>query len=205
MTDLQPSNSTSSTLIIWLDPVCPFSWNTARWLSSAAASAGLTIDWRLMSLAVLNEGRDLPEPQQAKMHDSRQVGRLMVALRDELGDDAIAKAYFAFGRRYFDESAAVDNDLVDHVVAAAEAKTVTAAALSDTSLDAAVKTSHQASQEALGEPSGSPLITIDGHTVFGPVLTAVPASEATSAILEAVVTLVRTSEFSQLERPRAHA
>lgn len=205
MTDRQPPQTAPDTLTLWLDPVCPFSWNTARWLATAAEQAGFNIEWRLMSLATLNAGRELPEPQQARMHDSRQVGRLMVALRDELGADAIAKAYFAFGHRYFDESAALDDDLVKHVLAAAGAHNVTAAALSDASLDGAVEDSHQASQDALGEATGSPLITIDGHTIFGPVLTSVPASDKTSTLFEAVATLVRTAEFTQLERPRTHS
>jgi 2-hydroxychromene-2-carboxylate isomerase len=193
------------TVILWLDPVCPFSWNTARWLTAAADKVGFDIEWRLMNLATLNEGRELPPPQQARMHDSRKVGRLMVALRDELGADAMAKAYFAFGHRYFDQSALLDDELVGHVTAAVGAKHVTAAALADASLDAAVKDSHRASQEALGEAGGSPLITIDGHTVFGPVFTSVPAPDATLAVLDAVATLVRTPQFSQLQRPRDHA
>ncbi|OBK40277.1 hypothetical protein A5658_22130 [Mycobacterium sp. 1245111.1] len=205
MTDRQPSKTASRTVTIWLDPVCPFSWNTARWLSTAAETAALDIDWRLMSLAILNAQRQLPPPQQARMHDSRHVGRLMVALRAELGADAVAKAYFAFGHRYFDESAAIDDDLVTHVLAAAGAHTVTAAALSDASLDGIINDLHQASQDALGEATGSPIITIDGHTMFGPVLTSVPASDEASALFEAVATLVCTSEFTQLERPRTHA
>ncbi len=194
-----------STVTLWLDPVCPFSWNTARWLRAAADKAGFDIEWRLMSLATLNEGRELPPTQQVRMRDSRKVGRLMVALRGELGAEAMAKAYFAFGHRYFDQSAVLDDELVGHVTAAVGAKHVTAAALEDASLDAEVGESHRASQEALGETAGSPLITIDGHTMFGPVLTAVPAPDATLAVLDAVATLVRTPQFSQLERPRNHA
>ena len=205
MTDIQPSDLAQSAVTLWLDPVCPFSWNTARWLTAAADKAGLDIDWRLMSLAILNEGRDLPPPQQARMHDSRKVGRLMVALRGQLGADAMAKAYFAFGHRYFDESAALDDELVEHVAAAVGARHVTAAALSDASLDAAVLESHRAGQQALGETGGSPLITIDGHTAFGPVFTSVPAPGETLAVFDAVATLVRTTEFSQLQRPRNHA
>jgi 2-hydroxychromene-2-carboxylate isomerase len=204
-TDRELSEAFPSTVTLWLDPVCPFSWNTARWLTAAADKAGFDIEWRLMNLATLNEGRELPPPQQARMHDSRKVGRLMVALRGELGADAMAKAYFAFGHRYFDQSAAVDDELVGPVIAAAGAGHVTAAALSDASLDAAVKESHRASQAALGETAGSPLITIDGHTMFGPVFTSVPAPDATLAVLDAVATLVRTPQFSQLERPRNHA
>jgi predicted DsbA family dithiol-disulfide isomerase len=39
---------------IWFDPVCPFSWNTTHWLTAVADKIGLSIDWQLMSLAVLN-------------------------------------------------------------------------------------------------------------------------------------------------------
>ena len=205
MTDRQLPNGIPGRVTLWLDPVCPFSWNTARWLAAAADKAGFDIDWRLMNLATLNEGRELPPPQQARMHDSRKIGRLMVALRGEVGADAMAKAYFAFGHRYFDQSAAVDYELVEYVVAAVGARQVTAAALADASLDAAVLESHRASQEALEEAGGSPLITIDGHTVFGPVLTTVPAPDKTLAVFDAVATLVLTPEFSQLHRPRNHA
>ncbi len=205
MTDRRLPDSSPRTITLWLDPVCPFSWNTARWLTAAAHKADFDIDWRLMSLATLNEGRELPPPQQARMHDSRQVGRLMVALRGELDTNAMTKAYFAFGHRYFDQSAALDDELVEHVLAAVGAKHSTAAALTDAGLDAVVKESHQASQAALGESGGSPLITIGGQTMFGPVLTSVPAPDKALEIFDAVATLVLTSEFTQLQRPANHA
>ncbi|MDT5355662.1 MAG: hypothetical protein QOJ56_4194 [Mycobacterium sp.] len=204
-TDRQLPDGILSTVTLWLDPVCRFSWNTARWLTAAADKAGFDIDWRLMSLATLNEGRELPPPRQARMQDSRKVGRLMVALRGELGAAAIPKAYFAFGQRYFGHSAAVDDELVEHVAAAAGAQHVTAAALSDAGLDAVVAESHQASQEALGETGGSPMVTIGGHTVFGPVLTAVPEPDKTLVVFDAVTAMVLTPQFSQLQRPRTHA
>ncbi len=72
-----PDESTGATVTIWLDPVCPFSWNTARWLKAVADKTGVVVDWRLMSLSVLNEGREMPPKQQARMHDSERIGRLM--------------------------------------------------------------------------------------------------------------------------------
>src|SRR5271156_438748 len=204
MSDPQVPERGLDAVRLWLDPVCPFSWNPARWLAAAADKAGFDIEWHLMNLAMLNEGRELPPPQQARMKDSRQVGRLMVAVRGELGAGAMDRAYFAFGEQYFGHSAVVDNELVAHVVRAVGARHITAAALSDTSLDAAVSESHQASQKALGETGGSPLITIGGHTVFGPVFTCVPAPDKTLVVLDAVTALVLTPQFSQLQRPRSH-
>jgi hypothetical protein len=79
---MSASHSDRSELMVtlWLDPVCPFSWNTARWLRAVAEKTGLAIDLRMMNLAVLNEGRQLPPAQQARMNDSRQIGRLMSAV-----------------------------------------------------------------------------------------------------------------------------
>ena len=200
----QTISSIPNAVTLWLDPVCPFSWNTARWLSAAAEKAGFDIEWNLMNLAVLNEGRERPAPQQARMNDSRRVGRLMVALRSELGARAVSAAYLAFAEQYFDRSSPVDAKLAEHVVRAVGARNTTAAALGDTSLDAAVAQSHQASQEALGDTGGSPMITIGGRTAFGPVLTGVPAPEETLDVFDAVAALISTPQFSQLQRPRAH-
>jgi 2-hydroxychromene-2-carboxylate isomerase len=205
MTDVQLADRLPGVVTLWLDPVCPFTWNTARWLEAAAGKAGFDIDWRLMSLAVLNEGRELPPTQQARMADSRRVGRLMAAVREELGADGFAKAYFAFGQRYFDHSAAVDDVLVSHVLREAGSSQVTAAALSDAGLDAAVAESHRASQAALGEDGGSPMLTIGDRTFFGPVFTAAPAPDRTLAVFDAVAALALTPEFSQMQRPRNHA
>jgi hypothetical protein len=99
----------------------------------------------------------------------------------------------------------VDSELVQHVAGVVGAQRITAGALSDASLDPAVLESHRASQKALGETGGSPLITIDGQTIFGPVLTSVPAPDKTLAVFDAVAALVLTPQFSQLQRPRTHA
>jgi predicted DsbA family dithiol-disulfide isomerase len=199
------SDRTGSKVTLWLDPVCPFSWNTARWLDAVAENTGLTIDWQLMSLAVLNKARELPPAQQARMRDSLQVGRLMAAIAREQGTASWTAAYFAFGERYFDRSEPLNDSLVAHVLTTAGVRDVTAAAISDTSLDELVRDQHQAAQDALGETGGSPILRIDGHTFFGPVLTALPDTEATTALFQAIGTLAATPQFTQLQRPRTAA
>lgn len=199
------SDRTDPTVTLWLDPVCPFSWNTARWLRAVAETTGLVIDWQLMSLAVLNEGRELPPAQQARMRDSQQIGRLMAAVARERGVAGWAAAYFAFGERYFDQSEPVSANLVAQVLMAAGARGATAAAVTDASLDDVVRAQHQAGQQALGETGGSPILRIGEHTFFGPVLTALPDTQATTAVFDAVATLAATPQFAQLQRPRTAA
>ena len=191
-------------MTLWLDPVCPFSWNTARWLDDVAEKTGSAIDWQLMSLAVLNEGRELPPAQQARMRDSLKVGRLMAAIAREQGTAGWTAAYFAFGERYFDRSEPLNDSLVAHVLTTAGVG-ATAVAMSNTSLDEFVREQHQAGQDALGETGGSPILRIDGHTFFGPVLTALPDAEAATALFHAVGTLAATPQFTQLQRPRTAA
>lgn len=199
------SDRIGSKATLWLDPVCPYSWNTARWLRAVAEKTGLAIDWQQMSLAVLNEGRELPPAQQARMRDSLQVGRLMAAIARERGTAGWTAAYFAFGERYFDRSEPVNDDLVAHVLMTAGMRGATAAAVSDASLDEFVRHQHQAGQDALGEIGGSPMLRIDGRTFFGPVLTALPDAEAATALFDAVGTLAATPQFTQLQRPRTAA
>ena len=201
MSDTDPEHRDVTTVTMWFDPVCPFSWNTARWLTDAAAKTDADIDWQLMNLAVLNEGRQLPPPQQARMHDSRQIGRLMTAITLELGVTGLGSAYFAFGERYF-RGAAVDDTLVDHVLRHAGARRTTAAAMRDTSLDDMVRRSHQRAQDALGEPGGSPILRMNEHTFFGPVLTGLPDSGIAVELFDALTTLSAIPQFTQLQRPR---
>ncbi|OBG46282.1 hypothetical protein A5672_08405 [Mycobacterium alsense] len=199
------NDRTGPKVTLWLDPVCPFSWNTARWLRAAAENIGFVIDWQLMNLAVLNEGRDLPPAQRARMRDSQQIGRLMAAIAREHGAAEWVAAYFAFGERYFDRSEPVDANLVAHVLMTVGVRSAIAAAVSDTSLDDFVRNQHQAGQNALGETGGSPILRIDGRAFFGPVLTALPDAGDTAALFDAIVTLAATPQFTQLQRPRTPA
>ncbi|MHA7648610.1 mycothiol-dependent nitroreductase Rv2466c family protein [Mycobacterium sp. ML4] len=196
-------DGTSPAVTIWFDPVCPFSWNTARWLVAVAEKRGITVDWRLMSLALLNEGREMPPKQQSRMADSQRVGRLMAAIRDQHGNTGLATAYFAFAERYLDQSEPLGDELATQVLGAVKSWDVTADVLADTSWDGPVRRSHQAGQDALGETGGSPIVRINDHTFFGPVLTAPPDPEAVETLFDAVAALGAVPQFSQLQRPRA--
>jgi hypothetical protein len=147
-------------------------------------------------LALLNAGRQLPLTQQACMRDSRQIGRLMVAIRHELGGRGMAAAYFRFGERYFDQSAVVDSRLAEHILSAVGTRHITSAALSDAALDALVLQSHQASQQALGESGGSPILRIDAYTFFGPVLSSLPPPGTARPLFDAVAVLAATPQFT---------
>jgi len=204
MTGSHQQNMDRKSITLWLDPVCPFSWNTARWLRTAADKSGFNFELRLMSLAVLNEGRELPAPERARMTDSRIAGRLMAALHDESDTEEFKSAYFAFGQQYFDRPAPISEELAAHVIRTAGANRTTATVLTDSSWDTAVRESHEASQKALGGTGGSPILTIGGRTAFGPVFKGVPEDDQIVPVFDSVTALFNTPQFYELSRPRHH-
>lgn len=198
------SDRTEPKLTLWLDPVCPFSWNTARWLHAVAEKAGWAIDWRLMSLAVLNEGRELPPPSgpDARLTTDRPV---------DDGHHPRSRHYW-MGGRVLRLRAAVLRPFGTprcrprraRLDCGRRARRPRRGGLGRV-LDELVRQEHQAGQDALGETGGSPILRIGEHAFFGPVLTAPPDADAAGALFDAVATLAATPQFAQLQRPRTAA
>ncbi|OJZ75601.1 disulfide bond formation protein DsbA [Mycobacterium paraffinicum] len=186
---------------LYLDPVCPFSWVTARWLLDAGEATGTPVTLRQMSLAVLNEGQDTDGKQRRMMERSTRLGRLFAAAVDERGPEAFAALYASIGRRIHVDG----DDLTASAVRAALAENGLAQGLAeaqdDAGFDQAVKQAHEASQDALGDEAGSPIIAVDGRAFSGPVLTRTLKTPAGVRLLEAVLTMAAVPEFAALQRP----
>lgn len=186
---------------LYLDPICPFSWVTARWLLDAAQSAHTAVTLRQMSLAVLNEGEDGDDKKQRMMDRSRRLGRLFAAAVGERGADAFAGLYDSIGRRIHVRRDELTPALIHDALAENGLPESLADALDDTGLDEAVRRAHQASQDALGDKAGSPIIAVDGRAFSGPVLTRTPSKEDGARLLDAVLTMASVAEFAALQRP----
>ncbi|WP_374024177.1 DsbA family protein [Mycobacterium sp. HNNTM2301] len=186
---------------LYLDPVCPFSWVTARWLLDAGRVTGTPVTLRQMSLAVLNAGKDTDGKEQHMMERSTRLGRLFAAAVDERGPAAFAGLYASIGRRIHVDG----QDLTTPAIRAALAENGLAEGLAeaqdDPRLDEAVKQAHQASQDALGDEAGSPIIAVDGRAFSGPVLTRTLKTPDGVRLLDAVLTMAAIPEFSALQRP----
>ncbi|WP_238419962.1 hypothetical protein [Gordonia sp. 'Campus'] len=186
----------------YFDPVCPFAWAASRWLTDQAGRHGAHVDWRLMSLAILNEDQEPgSDEQRRRLETSRQLGRVFVAAVDEHGHEAIEALYAALGQRFHHAGEEMTPEVVSQILVGVGLPAGLSRAMHDESHDEALRAAHRRSQDALGEPGGSPITGIDGVHFFGPVLSDVPGGDEAEALFSALVTLAGTSSFSQFKRP----
>lgn len=205
----------SSDVTFWFDPVCPFTWRTSRWIRSMAGKRGLTVDWRLLSLATLNEGKDIPEQYRDGMARGWRASRLLAATDQRHGQEAMARLYTEIGTRIHGyvgpgpldghptERRTLDTEVLSESLAAAGLPADLIEAADDTTLDDAVRDSHTAGQARVGTESGSPILAFgDGPGFFGPVVVPVPDGESAEKLFDAVRLLSAVPEFSEIKRSR---
>ncbi|MEH1016596.1 hypothetical protein V6U90_26275 [Micromonospora sp. CPCC 206060] len=186
----------------FLDPVCPFTWRTSRWLVSVAEARSLTIEWRAFSLTILNGGRIDPIMQESMTASNRSL-RLIEALRAEgRGDDA-GRFYAELGARSHDAGNPLSAGIVAAAVEAAGLEK-SAEALDDERWDAAVAESHALAYSSAGPDIGSPVLMVPGaeRGIHGPILTEVPATADAVAVWDAMLPLVKLPAFHEIKRGR---
>ena len=49
---------TDADINFYFDPVCPFAWMTSKWVRMVAAQREYIVDWRFISLRLINSGID---------------------------------------------------------------------------------------------------------------------------------------------------
>ncbi len=193
----------SDDVTFWFDPACPFTWRTSRWLLGVTAARGHSIDWRVMSLAVLNEGKEIPEQYREPMKQSVRAQRLLYAAGQRHGPDALASLYTQIGERVHGQGRSLGTDVFTEAVAAAGLPAELMEAADDASLDPAVRESHDAGQARVGTESGSPILAIgDGPGFFGPVVVPIPRGESAEKLYDALRLVSSVPEFAELKTSR---
>jgi protein-disulfide isomerase-like protein with CxxC motif len=186
----------------WFDPVCPWAWIASRWMHEVENVRPVTTNWHVMSLSVLNEGRDMPERYQELMRTAWGPVRICIAAEQEFGPEVLGPLYTALGTRFHHEKAPRDRATYEAALAEAGLPARLADAADAGEYDEALRASHKEGIERVGYDVGTPVISVNGLSVFGPVVSPIPRGEAAGRLWDGVLLIAGTDGFFELKRSR---
>jgi 2-hydroxychromene-2-carboxylate isomerase len=194
---------------MFFDPACPWAWMTSRWMMEAAQVRDLDITWSVMSLSVLNEGRDLDEGYTAMLERTWGPVRTIIAATEGLADEEAntlrKKMYDAYGRRIHldgrgsEDLPAITAEVVEEL---GLDPALTEVGTSDAH-DQALRASHQRAMDLVGDEVGTPVVSVEGVAFFGPVVTPAPKGEAAGRLWDGCLLVAGTPGFYEIKRTRS--
>lgn len=197
------SAETGTTVLdLWFDPMCPWAWLASRWALEVEKVRPVTVRFHVMSLSVLNEGRELSEKYRAIMDAGWGGPRVCLAVEEYGGQEALRAFYTAVGTLI--HPGGQRNEVDTYSAALAEVGLpveLARAALTDAN-DAALRASHHAGMDPVGMDVGTPVIRVNGMSLFGPVISPAPRGEEAGRLWDGFLNVLAYPGFFELKRTR---
>jgi hypothetical protein len=200
----------------YFDPVCPFAWLTSKWVRIVQAQRDYSVDWRFISLRLVNAAVDydsrFPAGYEAGHTAGLRLLRVAARTRAEHGQDAVGPLYEAMGTRIFDTAADSDRGdggyrgtraFVEPILSQAALPAYLADALEDASFDAQIRRETDEALALTGKDVGTPIIAFrppDGVAFFGPVISRLPSEAEAGPLWDNVLGLAGFPGFAELKR-----
>jgi 2-hydroxychromene-2-carboxylate isomerase len=208
------STDATADLEFFFDPMCPWAWITSRFVEEVVGQRSLHVEWRFISLAILNQDNleNLPAAYRDLMVHSTSLLRVAAAARQHGGNEAVAAFYTAAGgllhpggrsKALWEGGDA--GDLVGDAIAAAGLPAALSAAAHDPSHDAVVAAETELALSRTGRDVGTPIITFDTSrpeeaSLFGPVINRIPRGDEALALWDAMWVVATTPGIAEFKR-----
>ena len=186
----------------WFDPVCPWAWIASRWMHEVEKVRPVTTRWHVMSLSVLNEDRDVPEPYKTLLRTGWGPVRVCIAAEQKYGNEVLGPLYTALGAKFHHEKAPRERATYEAALVEVGLPADLADAAESVEYDEALRASHKEGIELVGYDVGTPVISVNGLSVFGPVVSPIPRGDAAGRLWDGVLLIAGTDGFFELKRSR---
>jgi len=197
------TETTTNQADFWFDPLCPFAWITSRWIGEVEAVRDIKTVWHVMSLAVLNEGRDLDAGYRELMDTAWGPVRVIIAAREQHGDQVVKPLYDAMGTLIHLGGEKDFGIVIGKALAECGLPEGLADVATTDVFDTQLRASHQEGISLVGQDVGTPVVAFNGTAFFGPVLTRIPRGEQAGRLWDATVTLASYPHFFEIKRSRS--
>ncbi|AGF73245.1 hypothetical protein [Corynebacterium halotolerans] len=189
------------------DVICPFAWQTSRWIKEVEKVRDIEVEWVPMSLAVLNDGRDLDEGYMEGMKAAWGPARVFAKVKLE-APEKVDELYTAMGTIIHPggEGGGKGFGAYDEVIKKALAEVGLDASYAEVAntedVDADLRKFHEDTMRPVGDEVGTPVLHLGDTAFFGPVITRVPEGEEAGEIFDAAVRLAQYPYFFEVKRSR---
>jgi 2-hydroxychromene-2-carboxylate isomerase len=202
--------ATTPDLDFFWDPVCPWAWITSRWVHEVSAQRDIDVDWRFISLKLVNKDKGYAPEARDRYEKVHGLGfsllRVAAAVREKQGREPIGALYTAFGTRIHIDRDAPSLRTVDGIgaiLSELDLDPALASACEVEDYDEIVQTDTEMALERAGRDIGTPVLTFgppDGYSFFGPVISKVPTGADAVELWETVSKLAAFPGFAELKR-----
>ena len=189
------------TIRFYTDPLCPWAWQSSKWIRQVERVRPVRVEWRLFSLFYANEHhREFDDATR----DRYLLGlRLFALVRREGGNDDVGRAYDTIGTLAHEEGRTLDATVIrEGLQRAGLDPALVDRALADESTLREVEREHREvvdEVDAFGVPT---IVLPSGKGVFGPVTAVAPEGEDAGELWDHVRWLAERDDFFELKRSR---